>query len=212
MREIRTSGSEVGGDPRVSPYPYHEARPPWCATHTPFDFGEERSRALLCLLGRMERSLQTIRTLRIVLPILFVAFILVIIAFYTERSGSTGDEITTTARPEREGEQPRLISYEFEDTQTIGDRVISRIRAEKTVGFDSGWYTLDNVELDIFRQNGGVYTLTAPSAEFNAESKEARAEGGVIVTSGDGLDLRTEAIVFDGRRLTNRVPVRFRMN
>ena len=160
----------------------------------------------------MERSLRTIRALKIVLPILFVAFILVIVAFYTERSVSNGDDITTTARPEREGEQPRLISYEFEDTQTVGDRVISRIRAEKTAGFDSGWYTLDNIELDIFRENGGVYTLTAPSAEFNAETKEARADGGVLVTSEDGLELRTEAIVFEGRRLTNRVPVRFRMN
>lgn len=160
----------------------------------------------------MERSLRAIRALKVVLPILFITFILIIVSFYTERTVQDGDDITTTARPEREGEQPRLISYEFEDTQTLGDRVISRIRAGKTAGFDSGWYTLDNVELEIYRKNGGVYTLTAPSAEFNAESKEARAEGGVIVTSADGLDLRTEAIVFDGRRLTNRVPVRFTMN
>lgn len=160
----------------------------------------------------MEQSLRTIRILKVVLPVLFVTFIVIIVAFYTERSVSTGDDITTTSRPEREGEQPRLISYEFEDTQTIGDRVISRIRAGKTAGFDSGWYTLDNVEIDIYRESGGVYTLTAPSAEFNAESKEARAEGGVIVTSGDGLELRTESIVSDGRKLTNRVPVRFRID
>ncbi len=160
----------------------------------------------------MERSLRTIRTLKIVLPILFISFIALIWAFYSGGTAPTGDGIQTTTRPERDGEQPRLVSYEFEDTQTVGDRVISRIRAGKTAGFDSGWYTLDNVELDIFRKSGGVYTLTAPSAEFNAETKEARAEGGVNVTSGDGLDLRTEAIIFDGRRLTNRVPVNFRMN
>ncbi|MBW3671854.1 MAG: hypothetical protein KY432_09310 [Acidobacteria bacterium] len=160
----------------------------------------------------MEHSLRTVRTLKIALPILFIGFIVVIVAFYSERAMPSGDDITTTARPEREGEQPRLISYEFEDTQTIGDRIISRIRAGKTAGFDSGWYTLDKVEIDIYRQSGGVYTLTAPSAEFNAESKEARAEGGVIVTSGDGLELRTESIISDGRSLTNRVPVRFRVN
>lgn len=160
----------------------------------------------------MERTVQTVRALKIVLPILFVSFVIVIYAFYSERVADSGTVTTDSARPERQGERPRLISYEFEDTQTVGDRVISRIRAEKTAGFDSGWYTLDNVELDIFREDGSVYTMSAPSAEFNSESKEARAEGGVIVTSRDGLDLRTESITFDGRRLSNRIPVRVKMN
>lgn len=161
----------------------------------------------------MEQSIKTIRALKVALPIAFVAFLLVIVAFYSRRAQPEADDrAETLERPEREGERPRLISYEFEDTQTVGDRVISRIRAAKTVGFDSGWYTLDRVELDIFREDGGVYTLSAPSAEFNAETKEARAQGGVIVKSGDGLDLRTESIMFDGRSLTNRIPVHFRMN
>jgi lipopolysaccharide transport protein LptA len=151
-----------------------------------------------------------VKVLRVGLPIVFVAFAALIVLFYTERRAELARD--GVEAPSRGGDQPRLISYEFEDTQTLGDRVISRIRAEKTVGFQSGWYTLDNVELDIYRESGGVYTMTARSAEFNAESKEAQAEGGVLVTSDDGLEIRTESIVFDGRRLTNRIPVHFRVN
>lgn len=159
----------------------------------------------------MQRTITTVRALRLILPVLFVGFIVVITTFYSSRRSVEPSRDAPAVRPEREGEQARLISYEFEDTQTVGDRLISRIRAARTVGFESGWYTLDRAELVIFREAGGAYTLTAPSVEFNAETKEARAEGGVIVTSEDDLDLRTEKFVFDGRRLTNDVPVRFRM-
>jgi lipopolysaccharide transport protein LptA len=154
---------------------------------------------------------RTVKILRVVLPIVFVGFAILVIVLYSEqrRDPSPGEGVDA---PTRAGDQPRLISYEFEDVQTLGDRVISRIRAERTVGFQSGWYTLDNVELEIYRASGGVYVLTAPSAEFSAESKEARAEGGVVVRSDDGLEIRTESILFDGRRLTNRIPVHFRMN
>jgi lipopolysaccharide transport protein LptA len=155
---------------------------------------------------------QTVKVLRVALPIVFVAFAALIVVFYTERRAEPGRGDGGVEAPNRAGDYPRLISYEFEDTQTLGDRVISRIRAEKTVGFQSGWYTLDNVELEIYRESGGVYTMTARSAEFNADSKEAQAEGGVLVRSDDGLEIRTESIVFDGRRLTNRIPVHFRVN
>ncbi len=51
-------------------------------------------------------------------------------------------------------DRPRLVSYDFEDTHSLGGRVISRIRAEKTVGFASGWYVLEGASR--------IYNATVP--------------------------------------------------
>ncbi|HUO85438.1 MAG TPA: LPS export ABC transporter periplasmic protein LptC, partial [Thermoanaerobaculia bacterium] len=153
----------------------------------------------------------SIRILRIVLPLLFVAFLLLIGLSYTRSAGLN----QTTAESERSDirqEKPRVIAHEFEDTHSIGGRVISRIRARRTMGFDSGWYTLEDVEMTIFRKNGEAYQVAAPQAQFKADTKEAEAKGGVRITSSDGIEIATREIHFDGRRLVNRIPVRFRVD
>jgi LPS export ABC transporter protein LptC len=150
-----------------------------------------------------------IRILRIVLPILFVAFLAVVgfsFSRSTRQARSVSEPVTSTMR---EGDSPMLEAFQFEDTQTIGGRVISRIRAVRTMGFTSGWYTLEQVHLTVYRTNGEAYELSAPRAQFQAETKEAKAEGGVRITSTDGIVIESAAINFDGSRLVNRIPVRF---
>ncbi|HEU5162964.1 MAG TPA: LptA/OstA family protein [Thermoanaerobaculia bacterium] len=152
---------------------------------------------------------RSIRILRILLPILFVAF-LAILGFSFSRSTRQAREVAEPVTSTmREDDKPLLESYTFEDTQTIGQRVVSRIRAVRMMGFTSGWYTLEQVHLTVYRENGEAYELSAPRAQFHAESKEAKAEGGVRISSGDGLLIESAAINFDGSRLVNRIPVRF---
>lgn len=152
---------------------------------------------------------RSIRILRIVLPILFVAF-LAILGFSFSRSTwqerGVADPVTSTIR---QGDSPLLEAYQFDDTQSIGGRVVSRIRAVRTMGFESGWYTLEQVQLTIYRENGQAYELSAPEAQFHAETKEAKAKGGVRISSTDGVLIETAEINFDGSRLVNRIPVRF---
>ncbi|HSP34692.1 MAG TPA: LptA/OstA family protein, partial [Thermoanaerobaculia bacterium] len=71
---------------------------------------------------------------------------------------------------------------------------------------------LENVRLTLYRQNGLTYELTCPNAEFNSETKEANAKGGVRVVSSDGVDIQTAEIHYDGNRLTNNIPVQFRID
>ena len=155
-----------------------------------------------------------IRILRASLLILLAAFILVIVLNW--RSGGRRKDhvpaggVTSTIRP---FDIPGSEAKSFEDTQTIGGRVVSRIRARRVVVFvKSGWNTLEGVELTIFRPNGLTYELVCPQAQFNSNTKEAEAKGGVKVTSSDGVEITTAELKFDGNHLTNHIKVNFRID
>lgn len=156
---------------------------------------------------------RTIRVLKIALPILIIAF-MALIALSFNRNAVTGgntknDPVTSTQRPEDKG---ILEGMAFDEVQSIGGRVISRIRARRVVSFESGWSTLEDAYLTIYRANGLTYEVACPQAQFHAETKEAEAKGGVRVTSSDGIEIRTAEIRFDGNRLTNDIPVDFRID
>ena len=155
----------------------------------------------------------TVRILRIALPIIFVAFVAILILSWT-RSDATRDSsgakpVTSTQRPD---DKPQAEALAFEDVQTIGGRMVSRIRAARVVGFTSGWSTLEGVQITIYRANGLTYELVCPQAQYNSESKEAEVKGGVRLTSSDGVEVSTAEMHFDGGHLTNTVPVRFRID
>jgi LPS export ABC transporter protein LptC/lipopolysaccharide transport protein LptA len=156
---------------------------------------------------------RTVRALRIALPIAILAFILVIVFSWTASKNKRGtaqvEPVTSTQRPE---DRPLVEGKSFEDVQTIGGRVVSRIRANRVVSFESGWTTLEGVELTLFRQNGLTYEVRCPQAQFNTATKEADAKGGVRVASTDGIEIQTAEIKYDGARLTNDIPVQFKVD
>lgn len=156
---------------------------------------------------------RTVRILRVALPIAFVAFIiLLIVSWNRPESGRDGRAATPVTSTQRPTDRPQAEAIAFEDVQTIGGRVVSRIRATRVVGFTSGWSTLEGVHITIYRANGLTYELSCPQAQYNAETKEAEVKGGVRLTSSDGMDISTAEMHFDGSRLTNRIPVQFRID
>jgi len=156
---------------------------------------------------------RSIRVLRVALPILFFAFVIVIAIQWRHgkprRDKSANQPVTSTIRPV---DKPQIESKKFEDTQTIGGRVVAHIVAERVVAFQSGWNTLENVKLTIYRPSGLTYELVCPEAQFNSDTKEADAKGGVRVTSSDNTEIITAEIHFDGNHLTNHIPVSFRVD
>ena len=159
----------------------------------------------------MQRT-ATVRALRIALPILFVGFVVVIV-FSWRRNTATPDKSTTQPPvATRTGEKIGGEAKGFEDTQTIAGRVVSRIRAKRLVSYTSNWNTLEDVELTIYRPTGLTYDLVCPNAQFNSETKHADAKGGVTLTSSDGVLIKTAEIAFDGRHLTNHIPLEFKID
>ena len=156
---------------------------------------------------------RTIRILRVALPIVFIGFVIVI-ALNWRRGKPHKDKagavpVTSTIRPT---DTASIESKTFEDTQTVNGRIASRIRAQRVVAFQSGWNTLENVQMTIYRPTGMTYDLVCPQAQFNSNTKEADAKGGVRVTSSDGVEITTAEIHFDGNHLTNHVAVNFKVD
>lgn len=156
---------------------------------------------------------RTIRILRVALPLVFIGFVLVIVLSWTrgkpKRDKAGTIPVTSTIRPV---DKPAIVSTTFEDTQTINGRLASHIRAERVVAFQSGWNTLENVQMTIYRPTGLTYELVCPQAQFNSNTKESDAKGGVRVTSSDGVEVTTAEIHFDGVHLTNHVAVNFKID
>jgi lipopolysaccharide export system protein LptA len=156
---------------------------------------------------------RTIRVLRVALPLVFIGFVLVIALSWhrgkphKDKSGAV--PVTSTMRPV---DKPAVESMTFEDTQTVNGRLASHIRAQRVVAFQSGWNTLENVQMTIYRPTGLTYELVCPQAQFNSNSKEADAKGGVRVTASDGVEITTAEIHFDGNHLTNHIPVNFKVD
>ncbi|MGZ8853065.1 MAG: LPS export ABC transporter periplasmic protein LptC, partial [Thermoanaerobaculia bacterium] len=155
---------------------------------------------------------RAIRILRIALPIAFVVFILIIVLSWNRAKIGKEKVRTDTIPTSRPKEKVIAESKGFEDTQTVGGRVVSHIVAKRVVAYKSAWNTLEDVRLTLYRQNGLTYELVCPEGEFNSETKEANAKGGVMVTSSDGVEIRTAEIHYDGNRLTNNIPVDFRID
>jgi lipopolysaccharide transport protein LptA len=158
----------------------------------------------------MQRS---VRILRIALPLLLLAFIAFIALNWNpgggRRPGKPVDPVKSGIRP---NDEAIAASTAFEDVQTIGGRVVSRISAARVVAFESGWTTLEGVKMTLYRENGLTYELGCPQAQFNSQTKEAEARGGVRVASSDGVEIVTAEIRYDGARLTNQIPVQFRID
>jgi lipopolysaccharide transport protein LptA/LPS export ABC transporter protein LptC len=156
---------------------------------------------------------RTIRVLRFALPIAFLAFVAVLYRSWNPGKGRIPQQpleaVTSTQRP---GDRPEIEAKAFRDVQTIGGRVVSEIIATRVVSFRSGWTTLEGVTLTLYRQNGLTYVIACPQAQFNSQTKEADAKGGVRVTSSDGLEIRTAEIKYDGTRLSNDIPVEFKVD
>ena len=156
---------------------------------------------------------RTIRVLRVALPIVFFGFVLIIAFSWRHgkphKDKSTTQPVTSTMRP---ADKPKGESKKFEDTQTVAGRVAMHIVAERVISYVSGWNTLENVHLTIYRPTGLTYELVCPQAQFNSDTKEADAKGGVRVTSSDNVEIITAEIHYDGNHLTNHIPVSFKVD
>lgn len=153
---------------------------------------------------------RTVRILRIVLPLLFVAFLILVVVSFTanERSDRVASDVASDLP---RNEKPQRIGDRFALTQTVGGRTVLRILADRTVGFASGWYTLEGVTLTVYRAGGRTYEIAAKQAQVHQDTRELQATGGVTLRSGDGIVVQTSALHFDGRQLLGRDPLTFRM-
>ncbi|MEM9593063.1 MAG: LPS export ABC transporter periplasmic protein LptC [Acidobacteriota bacterium] len=103
----------------------------------------------------------------------------------TAASGGSGDGTDDDAVTQTEN-----IDY----VQTSGGQRVFRVRAARSFQDEQDVSRLQDVTLDIFRDDGDVYTIKSDRAEIDQSSLEAQLEGNVVVRGLGELVLRTRAL------------------
>ncbi len=136
---------------------------------------------------------------------------LLLFAYQFGKTGlDEGDEENLPAAQTGEGAVTAGEGFTF--VHTIDSRPVFHIQAERNLRDREETTYLENVILDIFREDGETYRVTSKNARVNEATQEARLEGDVVV-SGWG-DLELEARAFDlqhgGQLLVSSGAVEFR--
>jgi len=135
--------------------------------------------------------------------VLIVAFLLTVAVIgyqRTRRNGEGVDSVDTgTVGIDAAGVAVGLYKG-FGYTETLNGRTVFILNSLRTLSLASGWQEIEGVRLQFFREGEPGPVLTAESASFNVETKDARLEGGIHVEFPNGAFLNTEAGSFLSKR------------
>ena len=156
---------------------------------------------------------RTVRILKVALPILFVGFIVIIVRSFGQQRGPAqqverGPGHLHAAAQRQRHRRGDGVRRGADDRRPGGLPHAREARGPARIGLDDA----GEAYLTIYRSNGLTYEVVCPEAQFHSETKEAEAKGGVRVSSSDGIEIRTAEIKFDGNRLTNDIPVEFKID
>lgn len=96
--------------------------------------------------------------------------------------------------------------------QNSGGEPVFRVQAKRSTQDKEGFARLEEVTLEVFREDGDVYTIVSDRARLNQDNGEAWLEGNVLVTGWSDLRLTSRAIEVkqNGRILVSPGTVEFR--
>jgi LPS export ABC transporter protein LptC len=96
-------------------------------------------------------------------------------------------------------------------TEEKGGTILWELKARIAQSFKEGSRTLlEDLRVTLYDQDGRVVTLRGDQARINDKTRDMEVEGSVVVTSSDGLCLKTSSLHYDhGRReITTDAPVK----
>jgi len=134
---------------------------------------------------------------------LIVAFLLTVTMIGFQRTRRTGNGVDSVD-PEEVGIDPRDMAIGlyrgFRHTETLMGQTVFILNSLRTLSLASGWQEIEGVRLQLFRDGEPGPILTAESASFNINTRDARLEGGIHVEFPNGAFLITEAGRFQSRQ------------
>jgi lipopolysaccharide transport protein LptA len=112
-----------------------------------------------------------------------------------------------------DGAEVVLASQGFIYEKTEGETRTFRLEADRIASNSDGLMVLEKVHVRIDRGEQGVFEASSQQAEYTYDSKTASLTGNVLVSRGDGLELRTDGLVMveNGAALESTTAVRFAM-
>jgi lipopolysaccharide transport protein LptA len=150
--------------------------------------------------------------LRRTLLVAFVVFLVVVAMTYVLRRRSRSS-VPKPARTSMEEAEPHLIlsGEGFDYALTEGGQELFHIRAKRILSEGEDEYVLEQVEIEITRDDGGIYQIEGGRAEVNLSTNRATLDGGVKFFGPRGLEMTTEGLEVRrrGDLLVSSSPVEF---
>lgn len=144
-------------------------------------------------LVKARSPLAWLRPVLLALGLLVIgAVVLMLLAYRFGRGAAAEDSLA--ARPATVTDGQVLAGQGFDYTQTSEGVPVFRIRADESEQDRSGNSYLTRVILDVFHQDGKIYTVESAHAWVNENTWEARLEGDVKLTGWDDFELRARAL------------------
>ncbi len=150
--------------------------------------------------------------LRRTLLLAFVVFLVVVAMTYVLRRRSRSSVPKPTRTSMEEAEPHLILSGEgFDYALTEGGQELFHIRAKRILSEGEDEYVLEQVEIEIRRDDGGIYQIEGGRAEVNLTTNRATLDGGVRFHGPRGLEMTTEGLEVRrrGDLLVSSSPVEF---
>ncbi|TNF79424.1 MAG: LPS export ABC transporter periplasmic protein LptC [Acidobacteria bacterium] len=150
--------------------------------------------------------------LRRTLLLAFVVFLVVVATTYVIRQRNRSTLPTPTRSPMEEAEPHLILTGEgFDYALTEEGKKLFHIRAKRILSEGEDDYVLEEVEIEITRDDGGIYQVEGGRAEVNLATNRATLDGGVRFHGPRGLEMTTEGLEVrhKGNLMVSSAPVEF---
>jgi lipopolysaccharide export system protein LptA len=146
------------------------------------------------------------------LLVLIVAIVVIVTAFLRARRQQPLPSIPE-GPPVLDAKVVSIIEgYKFIQTDPKTGREKLRMLAAKDTGYDDGRHELEKVDLTIFNiEKGKNYRILSDRGVYPRDQSQITVSGNVKVRSSDGLEVRTELVIYEKQSeiVRTEVPVQF---
>jgi lipopolysaccharide export system protein LptA len=148
-------------------------------------------------------SARTRRWIRYASSAAIAGFLIAVTLIGYQRTRHGGGEVGSVD-PDEVGIDPTDIAVGlyrgFQHTEYVMGQPAFILNSIRTLSRASGWQEIEGVRLQLFRDGEEGPVVTAESASYNIETREARLGGGIHVEFPSGAFLNTDSGSFDSRR------------
>ncbi len=142
---------------------------------------------------KAKSPLRWLRRLILALALLSILGIGLLLAAY--RFGATDrDPVMEQGSGASDSEGNLRVGQGFEFTQTHENQPVFRIRAARDTERRDKTALLEEVELTLYRSDGGTYLVTSRTAIYDPKTQNAQLEGDVVMRGWQDLVVRTRAL------------------
>ena len=143
--------------------------------------------------------------------VVFLVAMAIVIAQRFKRLRAPVTAVDTEEVVGESGDRAIGVYTGFEFVERVAGKMIFELLSKRTLGLSSGWHEIEGVKLQFYRDGEPGPSLVCDGASFNIQTRDARLEGGIRLTTASGAMLTTDVGNFEAssRRFTANSPVNF---